>query len=61
MFGIVHYCLILHTSVCESSIFVITGDTTCGQRVLYQVGMTGIPIYNVSFTAVRQYELLRLG
>jgi len=24
------------------------GDTTCGQRVLYQLGMTGIPIHNVS-------------
>ncbi len=24
------------------------GDTTCGQRALYQLGMTGIPIYNVS-------------
>lgn len=24
------------------------GDTTCGQRALYQLGMTGIPIYNVN-------------
>lgn len=24
------------------------GDTTCGQRVLYQIGMTGIPVYNVN-------------
>lgn len=24
------------------------GDSTCGQRVFYQFGMTGIPIYNVS-------------
>lgn len=23
------------------------GDSTCGQRVFYQFGMTGIPIYNV--------------
>ena len=23
------------------------GDSTCGQRALYQVGLTGIPIYNV--------------
>jgi len=26
----------------------IYGDSTCGQRVLYQVGMTGIPIVNVN-------------
>ncbi|KPI99776.1 Non-specific lipid-transfer protein [Papilio xuthus] len=26
----------------------VFGDSTCGQRVLYQVGMTGIPIYNVN-------------
>ncbi|KAK3755293.1 hypothetical protein QZH41_014603, partial [Actinostola sp. cb2023] len=24
------------------------GDTTCGQRALYQLGLTGIPIYNVN-------------
>ncbi|KAF4582127.1 nonspecific lipid-transfer protein [Ophiocordyceps camponoti-floridani] len=24
------------------------GDSTCGQRVLYQLGMTGIPVYNVN-------------
>ena len=23
------------------------GDSTCGQRALYQLGLTGIPIYNV--------------
>ena len=26
----------------------VYGDSTCGQRVLYQVGMTGIPIINVN-------------
>ncbi|KAI9778806.1 MAG: hypothetical protein M1839_007896 [Geoglossum umbratile] len=26
----------------------IFGDSTCGQRVFYQFGMTGIPIYNVN-------------
>src|SRR4030095_10679230 len=26
----------------------IYGDSTCGQRVLYDVGMTGIPIINVN-------------
>ena len=23
------------------------GDSTCGQRAVYQMGMTGIPVYNV--------------
>ena len=26
----------------------VYGDSTCGQRALYQVGMTGIPIVNVN-------------
>lgn len=25
-----------------------TGDSTCGQRALYQIGMTGIPVFNVN-------------
>lgn len=24
------------------------GDSTCGQRVVYQLGMTGVPVYNVN-------------
>lgn len=24
------------------------GDSTCGQRAVYEVGLTGVPIYNVS-------------
>jgi|TARA_R110002020_G_scaffold57596_5_gene158448 acetyl-CoA acetyltransferase len=26
----------------------VYGDSTCGQRALYQVGMTGIPVFNVN-------------
>ncbi|XP_059058079.1 sterol carrier protein 2-like [Achroia grisella] len=26
----------------------VAGDSTSGQRVLYQVGMTGVPIYNIN-------------
>nr|XP_054764322.1 sterol carrier protein 2-like [Lytechinus pictus] len=26
----------------------VYGDTTCGQRAVYEIGMTGIPIYNVN-------------
>lgn len=27
---------------------MLLGDSTCGQRSLYEVGMTGIPIFNVN-------------
>jgi len=26
----------------------VFGDSTCGQRVLYQLGMTGVPVHNVN-------------
>ncbi|XP_077981352.1 sterol carrier protein 2-like [Glandiceps talaboti] len=32
----------------HASVGYCYGDTTCGQRALYQLGMTGIPIYNVN-------------
>lgn len=28
--------------------FSIAGDSTCGQRVVYQLGLTGIPVFNVN-------------
>ena len=31
-----------------TSVLVHAGESTCGQRALYELGMTGIPIYNVS-------------
>lgn len=27
---------------------VLAGDSTCGQRALYEVGMSGIPVFNVN-------------
>ena len=30
------------------SYYSLLGDSTCGQRALYEVGMTGIPVYNVN-------------
>ena len=32
----------------NSHITFILGDSTCGQRALYQMGLTGIPIFNVN-------------
>ena len=31
-----------------AAIGYVYGDSTCGQRALYEVGMSGIPIYNVN-------------
>ncbi|KAG6447494.1 hypothetical protein O3G_MSEX004982 [Manduca sexta] len=39
----------------------VFGDSTCGQRVLYQVGMTGIPIYNVNNNCSTGSNALFLG
>ncbi|EGR29748.1 n-terminal domain protein [Ichthyophthirius multifiliis] len=32
----------------SATIGYVYGDSTCGQKALYEVGMTGIPIYNVN-------------
>ena len=37
------------------------GDSTCGQRVFYQFGMTGIPIYNVNNNCSTGSTGLNLG
>jgi sterol carrier protein 2 len=37
------------------------GDTTCGQRAVYQLGMTGIPIYNVNNACATGSSALMLG
>lgn len=37
------------------------GDSTCGQRALYQLGLTGIPIYNVNNACSTGSSALYLG
>jgi sterol carrier protein 2 len=32
----------------QATVGYVYGDSTCGQRAVYEVGMTGIPIYNVN-------------
>lgn len=39
---------IKYTDIQQAVCGYVFGDSTCGQRVLYQVGMTGIPIFNVN-------------
>ncbi|XP_039281765.1 non-specific lipid-transfer protein-like [Nilaparvata lugens] len=37
-----------YDSIEQACVGYVYGDSTCGQRALYQLGMTGIPIYNVN-------------
>lgn len=37
-----------YTAIQQAAVGYVYGDSTCGQRALYQVGVTGIPIYNVN-------------
>ncbi len=39
----------------------VYGDSTCGQRALYPVGMSGIPIYNVNNNCATGSTALMLG
>ena len=32
----------------EAFVGYVFGDSTCGQRAVYQLGLTGIPVYNVN-------------
>ncbi|XP_071054619.1 sterol carrier protein 2-like isoform X2 [Onthophagus taurus] len=36
------------TDIEQATAGYVYGDSTCGQRAIYEVGMTGIPIYNVN-------------
>jgi len=38
-----------YTDIQQACCSYVYGDTTCGQRVVYGLGMTGIPVYNVSW------------
>ena len=38
-----------------------TGDSTCGQRALYQMGLTGIPIFNVNNNCATGSSALYMG
>ncbi|XP_073999184.1 sterol carrier protein X-related thiolase isoform X2 [Rhodnius prolixus] len=39
---------IAHDDVKSCCVGYVYGDSTCGQRAIYEVGMTGVPIYNVN-------------
>ncbi|XP_052774336.1 sterol carrier protein 2-like isoform X3 [Mya arenaria] len=37
-----------YNAIEQACVGYVYGDSTCGQRALYQLGMTGIPVYNVN-------------
>ncbi|XP_013407713.1 non-specific lipid-transfer protein [Lingula anatina] len=39
---------ISYNEVQQVCVGYVYGDTTCGQRAVYQLGMTGVPVYNVN-------------
>lgn len=39
---------IKYSDIQHASVGYVYGDSTCGQKALYEVGMTGIPIINVN-------------
>jgi len=41
-------CGLQYTDVEQACVGYVYGDSTCGQRALYPLGMTGIPVYNVN-------------
>lgn len=40
---------------------LFSGDSTCGQRALYEVGMSGVPIYNVNNNCSTGSSALLIG
>jgi len=39
---------IAYQEIEEAFVGYVYGDSTCGQRAVYQLGLTGIPVYNVN-------------
>ncbi|KAL7644091.1 UNVERIFIED_CONTAM: hypothetical protein RMT77_004914 [Armadillidium vulgare] len=37
-----------YTDIEQACVGYVYGDSTCGQRALYEIGMTGIPVFNVN-------------
>jgi len=37
-----------YTQIQQAAVGYCYGDSTCGQRAVYQLGLTGIPVYNVN-------------
>ena len=40
-----------YNAIEQACVGYVYGDSTCGQKALYEVGITGIPVYNVNNSA----------
>ena len=45
----------------QASVSYVYGDSTCGQRAIYEVGLTGIPIYNVNNNCSSGSSAIHMG
>jgi acetyl-CoA acyltransferase len=50
-----------YTAIEQGFVGYVSGDSTCGQRALYELGMTGIPIVNVNNNCSTGSTALYLG
>lgn len=50
-----------YTEIEQGFVGYVAGDSTCGQRALYELGMTGIPIVNVNNNCSTGSTALYLG
>jgi acetyl-CoA acetyltransferase len=50
-----------YTQIEQGFVGYVAGDSTCGQRALYELGMTGIPIVNVNSNCSTGSTALYLG
>ena len=50
-----------YTQIEQGYVGYVAGDSTCGQRALYELGMTGIPIVNVNNNCSTGSTALYLG
>lgn len=50
-----------YNEIKQAVVGYVYGDSTCGQRALYEIGMTGIPIYNVNNNCSTGSSALLLG
>jgi hypothetical protein len=42
-------CGLEYKDIQQATVGYLYGPSCCGQRALYEIGMTGIPIFNVCF------------
>eukprot|EP00093_Oithona_nana_P009637 09637.XXX_453103_457080_1 [CDS] Oithona nana genome sequencing. len=50
-----------YSDIQQAIVGYVYGDSTCGQRALYQMGLTGIPIFNVNNNCATGSSALYMG